>query len=96
MSVIRTVSDKKNAFLSRREIVCDFIGLGGKLKRTEAVSMITKKFDLADKMVLPILLKNQVGRTVITGTFYVYADEKLAKKHVNPAIFTRLNKGAAS
>ena len=92
MSVIRTVSDKENAFLSRREIICDFVGLGGKLKKTEAVKMITEKFDLADKKVLSILLKNQVGRSVITGTFYVYADENLARKHVNPAIFTRLDK----
>ena len=92
MSVIRTVSDKENAFLSRREIVCDFVGLGGKLKKTEAVKMITEKFALADKKVLSILLKNQVGRSVITGTFYVYADENLARKHVNPAIFTRLDK----
>lgn len=94
MSVIRTVSDKENAFLSRREIVCDFVGLGGRLKKSEAVRMITEKFGLADKKVLSILLKNQVGRPVITGTFYVYVDENLAKKHVNPAIFARLDKEA--
>lgn len=94
MSVMRTVSDMENAFLSRREIVCDFVGLGGKLKRADAVRMITEKFGLADKTVLSVLLKNHVGRAVITGTFYVYADETLAKKHVNPAIFARLDKEA--
>ena len=32
MSMIETVSDVKNSFLSRREITCNFQGLGGKLK----------------------------------------------------------------
>jgi hypothetical protein len=38
------------------------------------------------------MLKNHTGMPKITGTFYVYDDEKLAKEHVNPAIFTRLEK----
>ncbi len=29
---------------------------------------------------------------MITGTFYVYDDEKLAKRHINPTIFSRLEK----
>ena len=33
-------------FLSRREIVCDFNGLGGKLKKLEAIEMITKEFQI--------------------------------------------------
>ena len=37
MSLIQTVSDVNNAFLSRRELTCDFAGLGGKLKTMEAV-----------------------------------------------------------
>ena len=28
----------------------------------------------------------------VTGTFYVYEDEGLAKKHINPTIFSRLEK----
>ena len=28
----------------------------------------------------------------ITGTFYVYDDEVLAKKHINPTIISRLEK----
>ena len=43
MSMIETLSDEKNSFLSRREIICDFKGLGGKLKKLEAVEMITTK-----------------------------------------------------
>ena len=35
MSMIETVSDIENSFLSRREITCNFQGLGGKLKRKE-------------------------------------------------------------
>jgi len=92
MSIIETITDVDNTFLSRRELTCNFVGLGGKLKKLEAVDMITKEFKLDGKVVIPMGLKNHVGKPVITGTFYVYDDEKLAKRHVNPTIFSRLEK----
>jgi len=92
MSMIETLSDEKNSFLSRREIICDFKGLGGKLKKLEAVEMITKEFKLDGKIVIPMKLQNRTGQPKITGTFYVYDDEKLARKHVSPIIFDRLDK----
>jgi len=92
MSIIETLTDVNNTFLSRREITCNFAGLGGKLKKLEAIDMITKEFKLDGKIVIPIKLKNHVGNPLVTGIFYVYDDEKLAKKHVNPVIFTRLEK----
>ena len=95
MSIIETITDVDNTFLSRREITCNFAGLGGKLKKLEAVDMITKEFKLDDKVVIPIGLKTQVGKPMVTGTFYVYDDEVLAKKHVNPTIFSRLEKTKA-
>ena len=92
MSMIETVNDVNNSFLSRRELTCTFAGVGGKLKKLEAVEMVTKKFNLSGKMVIPIKMKNHTGRAVITGTFYVYDDEKLAKAQINPVIFERLEK----
>jgi len=92
MSLVETVSDVNNTFLSRRELTCNFVGLGGKLKKLEAIEMISKEFKLDGKIVIPIRLDNHVGKPMITGTFYVYDDEELAKKHVNPAIFSRLDK----
>jgi len=92
MSLIETVSDVTNSFLSRRELVCNFTGLAGKLKKLEAIDMITKEFKLDGKLVLPIKMKNHVGKTLITGTFYVYEDEKLAKAQVDPTVFSRLEK----
>ena len=92
MSMIETLSDEKNSFLSRREIICDFKGLGGKLKKLEAVEMITKEFKLDGKIVIPMKLQNRTGQPKITGIFYVYDDEKLARKHVSPVIFDRLDK----
>jgi len=83
MSLIETVSDVNNTFLSRRELTCNFVGLGGKLKKLEAIEMISKEFKLD-------------GKPMITGTFYVYDDEELAKKHVNSAIFSRLDKAKKS
>ena len=92
MSLIQTLSDVNNTFLSRRELTCDFPGLSGKLKSMEAVDMITKEFKLDGKVVVPMRLKTHVGMLKVTGTFYVYDDEGLAKKHINPTIFSRLEK----
>jgi len=95
MSIIETITDVDNTFLSRRELTCNFRGLGGKLKKLEAVEMITKEFKLDGKVVIPMGLKNHVGRPLITGTFYVYDDEGLAKRQINPTIFSRLEKTKA-
>ena len=95
MSIIETVSDVNNTFLSRRELTCNFTGLAGKIKKLEAVDMITKEFELKNKVIIPIRLQTHSGKTVTTGTFFVYEDEQLAKKHVNPTIFSRLEKSKA-
>ena len=95
MSIIETITDVNNSFLSRRELTCNFAGLGGKLKSLEAADMITKEFKLDGKFVIPMRLRTHVGKSLITGTFYVYDDEGLAKKHVNPTIFSRLEKTKA-
>ena len=94
MSMIQTVNDVENSFLSRREITCNFQGLGGKLKRKEAIEMVKKEFNLGDKTIIAINMKNQTGRPNVTGMFYVYDNEELAKKQVNPTIFERLEKQA--
>jgi len=95
MSIIETIADVDNTFLSRRELTCNFTGLGGKLKKMEAVEMITKEFKLDGKVVIPMGLKNHIGKPLITGTFYVYDDEGLAKRQINPTIFSRLEKTKA-
>ena len=92
MSLIETLSDENNSFLSRREIICDFKALGGKLKKLDAIEMITKEFKLDGKIVIPMKLQNHTGQPKITGIFYVYDDEKLAREHVSPTIFDRLDK----
>ena len=57
--------------------------------------MITKEFKLDGKIVIPMRLKTNVGMLNVTGTFYVYDDEALAKKHINSTIFSRLEKTKA-
>lgn len=95
MSIIQTVNDVNNTFLSRREIICNFTGLAGKLKKLEVVDMITKEFKLSGKVVVPMRLQTHVGKPLVTGTFYVYENEVLAKKQINPVIFARLEKSKA-
>ena len=95
MSLISTVSDVNNTFLARRELTCNFTGLAGKLEKLDAIDMVNKEFNLGDKVIIPMRLKNHSGKSITTGTFYVYDDEALAKKHVNPTIFSRLEKSKA-
>jgi len=95
MSIIETVSDVNNTFLSRRELTCNFAGLAGKLKKLEAIDMISKEFNLGDKVIIPLRLRNHSGKSMITGTFYVYDDEVLAKKQMDPTVFSRLEKAKA-
>ncbi|HET7337102.1 MAG TPA: hypothetical protein VFJ23_04340 [Candidatus Nitrosotalea sp.] len=92
MSMIEVTRDVKNSLLSRREITCNFKGLSGRLKKLEAADMISKKFNLEGKIVIPVLLKNETGRPVVSGSFYVYEDEKLAKEHLKAAVFSRIEK----
>ncbi|MGI0066253.1 MAG: hypothetical protein ACREAT_05785 [Nitrosotalea sp.] len=96
MSMIEVTRDVKNPLLSRREITCNFKGLSGRLKKLEAVDMISKKFNLDGKIVIPILLKNETGRPVVSGSFYVYEDEKLAKEHLKTAVFARIEKAKSA
>lgn len=95
MSIIETITDVNNTFLSRRELTCNFAGLAGKLEKLQAVDMVTKEFSLDGKVVIPMRLRTHVGKPTVTGTFYVYEDEGLAKKHINPTIFSRLERTKA-
>jgi ribosomal protein S24E len=96
MSMIEVTRDVKNPLLSRREITCNFKGLSGRLKKLEAADMISKKFNLEGKIVIPVLLKNENGRPIVSGSFYIYEDEKLAKEHLKTAVFARIEKAKGS
>lgn len=96
MSMIDTISDVNNTFLARREITCNLKGIAGKLKKLDAADMISKQFKLDGKVIIPIFMKAHSGKPDVTGTFYVYDNEDLAKKQVNPTIFKRLDKAKAA
>jgi len=93
--MIDVTRDVKNILLARREITCTFKGLAGKLKKLEAVDVVSKHFKLDGKVIVPIKLQNETGRPMVSGIFYIYDDEKLARLHVKPAIFERLDKAKA-
>ena len=90
MSEIVTLEDKTNALLKRREVMCLFKGQAGKLSRNDAVNLLTGQLKLDKKFVIPVTLKCETGRTDVKGTFYVYEDESLAKKHLPKYVFLRL------
>ena len=90
MSEIVTLEDKTNALLKRREVRCLFKGQAGKLSRNDAVNLLTGQLKLDKKFVIPVTLKCETGKTDVKGTFYVYDDESLAKKHLPKYSFLRL------
>ncbi len=90
MSQIVTLQDKTNALLKRREVKCLFKGHAGKLSRNDAVNLVTTQLKLDKKIVIPVTLECETGRTDVKGTFYVYDDETLAKKHLPKYVFLRL------
>jgi len=86
----------KNEFLGRRELVCDFEGAAGRLRRPEAVEAVRAEHGLEGKLVVPVRLQNHVGRTHVTGTFFVYEDEASARAHIDPSIMARIEKSLAA
>jgi len=92
---VRTASDVKNEFLGRRELVCDFEGAAGRLRRPEAVEAVRAEHGLEGRLVVPVRLQNHVGRTHVTGTFFVYEDEAAARTHIDPSIMARIEKSLA-
>lgn len=90
LSEIVTLEDKTNALLRRREVRCLFKGQAGKLSRNDAISLLTEQLKLDKKFVIPITLKCETGKTDVKGTFYVYDDESVAKKHLPKYVFLRL------
>ena len=67
-----------------------FKGHAGKLTRNDAANLLTQQLKLDKKFVIPVTLKCETGRTDVKGTFYVYDDEGLAKKHLPKYVFLRL------
>ena len=82
----------ENGFMRREEIHCEFTNLGGKLTRTQAKEMVAKELKKDIESIISIKLQTHVGKTLLTGLFYIYDDQELAKKHVNPSIFKRIEK----
>ena len=85
-----TLEDRTNALLKRREVRCLFKGHAGKLTRNDAANLLVQQLKLDKKFVIPVTLKCETGRTDVKGTFYVYDDEGLAKKHLPKYVFLRL------
>ena|GEM_PF-158990 len=90
LSTIVTLGDKTNGLLKRREVVCVFKGVAGKLTRKEAAEMLAKELKLDKKFVIPISLQPETGMSDLRCMFYVYDDEDLAKRHLPKYIPLRM------
>jgi ribosomal protein S24E len=89
LSTIVTLEDKTNGLLKRREVVCVFKGVAGKLTRKDAAEMLAKELKLDKKFVIPISLQPETGMSDLRCMFYVY-DDDLAKRHLPKYILLRM------
>ena len=68
-----TLQDRKNPLLNRRELKVIIKNTQGQLNKLSAASLIASHFHLnQQEQVLPILMKNETGRTDIHALFYIY------------------------
>jgi small subunit ribosomal protein S24e len=68
-----TLQDRKNPLLNRRELKVIIKNTQGQFNKLSAASMIASHFHLnQQEQVLPILMKNETGRTDIHALFYIY------------------------
>ena len=68
-----TLQDRKNPLLNRRELKVIIKNTKGQLNKLSAASMISSHFHLnQQEQVLPVLMKNETGRTDIHALFYIY------------------------
>ncbi|MFQ5941841.1 MAG: hypothetical protein ACE5KA_09120 [Nitrososphaerales archaeon] len=90
MSTIVTLEDKTNGVLKRREVRCLFKGLSGGLTRKDAAEMLARELKLDKGLVIPISLISTTGTNDIGCVFYIYDDEKLARRHLPKYVFMRM------
>ena len=68
-----TLQNRKNPLLNRRELKVIIKNTQGQLNKLSAPSLIASHFHLnQQEQVLPILMKNETGRTDIHALFYIY------------------------
>ena len=89
---LQITNKTENGFMRREEIHCEFTNLGGRLTKTQAKEMVAKELNKDAESIISIKLQTHVGKTLLTGLFYIYDDQELAKKHINPKIFKRIEK----
>jgi small subunit ribosomal protein S24e len=75
-----TLDDRKNSLLNRREIRTVLKNAAGRIKRTDASDLLAKQLNVDKKMVIPIIMTCQKGKTDVAATFYVYNTEEELKQ----------------
>ncbi|MCX8191425.1 MAG: hypothetical protein N3F06_01295 [Nitrososphaerales archaeon] len=87
---IEILSVEENRLLRRKEYVCRFPSAAGLIKRNEAVEALASALKIEKEKVYLIKLSTTSGSRDVIGTFYVYDDEKDAKKHLPRYLFMRM------
>ncbi len=86
---IEVTSDIENKLLGRREVECVFRGTSGAISRKDAAQAVSKQMKASDKKVYTVLLKGAYGTRDIKGVFYIYNDDKAAKKDLQTYVLKR-------
>lgn len=87
---LEILSDTENKLLERREVICIYKGLSGKITRQEAAQVLAAQVKVDAKKVYPIKLATSAGSREVNGVLYIYQDERRAKKHLPKHLLIRL------
>lgn len=85
-----TLQDRKNALLNRRELKVIIKNTQGQLNKLNAASIVASHFHLnQQEQVIPILMKNETGRTDIHALFYIYSSLEDARQQLPRYVMLR-------
>ena len=80
---------RENSLLDRTEITAVFNVENSSFNRREAATLIAKEAKINPDTVYSIKLSHSAGSHSISGLFYVYTDENIAKTHLPKYILNR-------
>jgi small subunit ribosomal protein S24e len=77
-----TIQNHSSSLLNRQEVGVKFKNAAGRLSRRDATEIIAKQHNVDKKLVIPISMVCEKGKTDVRALFYLYPDENDALKQL--------------
>ncbi len=76
------LEEHENTLLGRREIKSVLKNAAGRVKRVDAVEAVAKQLNVDKKVIIPINMKCETGKSDIYATMYIYNSDEDPKKQL--------------